>query len=181
MIKYVLTAIVFFVLELASIRYVFGELGLTTLYILFIEVIIGYSIVKKAGVGSVGLMGLAGMGGNSFSVALMAAGVFIAFPGFVSDIMAVAVFIPFVRKAFFNFLKPDPQLVNKIIMNQFQKQGMNMNMFDDEFMKNASSMFGNFGGTESDDDSEYEVQQERRNKSQKKGRKNVEDAEFKEL
>lgn len=181
MIKYVLTAIVFFVLELASIIYVFGELGLTTLYILFIEVIIGYSIVKKAGVGSVGLMGFAGMGGNSFSVALMVAGVFIAFPGFVSDVMAVAVFIPFVRKAFFNFLKPDPQLVNKIIMNQFQKQGMNMNMFDDEFMKNASSMFGNFGGIESDDDSEYENPHERQTKSQKKGHKNVEDAEFKEL
>ena len=179
MIKYVLTAIVFLVLELASIIYVFGELGLTTLYILFIEVIIGYSVVKKVGFSPLGLVGLAGMGENSFSVSLMTAGVFIAFPGFVSDVMAVAIFIPFVRKAFFNFLKPDPQLVNKIIMNQFQKQGMNM--FDDNFMKNASSMFGNFGGTESDDDSEYEVQQERRNKSQKKGHKNVEDAEFKEL
>ena len=64
-------------------------------------------------------------------------------------------------------------------MNQFQKQGMNM--FDDNFMKNASSMFGNFGGMESDDDSEYENHHERQIKSQKKGRKNVEDAEFKEL
>ena len=183
MIKYVLTTIVFLILELASIICVFEELGLTTLYILFIEVLVGYSLVKKAGLSSASLLGLSAIGSSSFSISLLAAGFFIAFPGFVSDVLAVAVFIPFVRNALFRFLKPDPQLVSKVVMNQFRKQGMNM--FDEDFMKNASSMFGNIDMGEDDDDDEEENEPEisssKPRKSDRNRKSNVEDAEFKEL
>jgi UPF0716 family protein affecting phage T7 exclusion len=189
MIKYVLTAIVFLALELASIIYVSGEIGwLVAIYILGIEVIIGYSIVKKYGIGSL-LMGGMGMQSSSFASGAVVFGVMIAFPGFFSDVLAVASLIPFVRKALFAFLKPDPELVSKIVMNQVNKQfnanGSGMNMFDENFLKNAG-LFGNSDESEEDDEEELsknvKPSHSTHNSAGRNNRKaTVEDAEFREL
>lgn len=143
MLKYIVLTIVFFLLEGLSIYAAGGVLGgLFTFYILIVEIFVGFSVLRSGGAGALMSQPMTGAP-PAKALIMLPFGMLIAFPGFFSDLLGCMLFIPPVRRFLAKVLKPDQAYVQRVLAKQMQKNGMNM--FDENFMRNASAMFGRSG------------------------------------